>query len=256
MHNHFVTEVVTHSRNGNEAPVEPKIVEVEGKKFLADDTDPSKPKLDDKQQPIPYVEKKVDAPKIEDISKATLEELAKANPALAALLDEHGKLKTTLTDKEKEALEKANKELEEKGEWQKLATTRGTELETTKGTLKQKEDMLGKYVETTQKVLDGLLKTIPKENLSLIPADFSPRQKLEYIIANADRLGAKVNAAGGKIDKSDETPAGTDEDKMVTRIEELTKKATARTATNTELQELRELGSKLTALRREKAEKK
>lgn len=253
MYNDFVTEVVLHKFNGFEEQV--KTVEVDGKKFVADDTDPTKPKLDDKQQPIPYVEKKADV-KIEDLSKAQLEDLAKVNPHVAALLDADKKRKE---DDEKAANDRKKKEEDDAakaGEWQKLAEGRGTELETTKGTLKQKEEMLGKYVETTQKVLDGLLKTIPKENLSLIPSDFSPRQKLEYIIANADRLGAKVNAAGGKIDKSDDTPAGTDEDKLLARITELQKKATDRTATSAELTELRQAGIKLTELRREKEAKK
>ncbi len=190
------------------------------------------------------------------MSKATLADLAKINPELAKLLDEHGNLKKNLTDKEKADKEKAEEMLKEQGKWKDLAEGRGGELETTKGTLAQKEEQLGKYVETTKKVLEGLLKTIPKENLSLIPAEFSPRQQLEYIITNAARLGAKVNAVDGKIDKNEITPTGTEDEKMSTRIAELTKKATDRTATAVELTELRQLGMKLTQLRREEAAKK
>lgn len=253
MSNKYVTEVVSRKFNGFEDA--PKFVEVDGKKFIADDTDATKPKLDDKQQPIPYVEKKADDIKIEDYSKAELADLAKVNPKVAALLDAQKKREED-DEKAKGDQKKKDEEAAEKnGEWQKLAEGRGTELESTKGTLKQKEEMLGKYVETTQKVLDGLLKTIPKENLTLIPADFSPRQKLEYIIANSERLGVKVNAAGGKIDKNDETPAGTEEEKLVARMTELQKKATDKVATNAELAELRQVGSKITELRRAKAAK-
>lgn len=253
MNKQFVTTIVSHNFNGNE--VEVKTVEVDGKKFIADETDPTKPKLDDKQQPVPFVDTKV-VPKIEDLSKADLAELAKVNPHVAKMLDD-AKARTEADEKaaaEKKAADE--KAAGEKGEWQKLADTRAQELEGTKGTLKQKEEMLGKYVETTEKVLKGLLATIPKENVSLIPADFSPRQKLEYIITNAARLGAKMNAVDGKIDKNDLTPNGTDEDKLMARMAELTTKANARTATTAELTELRQTGMKITELRREAAAKK
>jgi len=251
MNTHFATKIVSHTTDGFEEAV--KVVEVEGKKFIADETDPTKPKLDDKQQPIPFVDKEVKPTlKIEDLSTADLAELAKHSPALAALLDEHGKLKGTLTQKEKDDKEAAEKALAKQGEWQKLADTRGAELITVTKERDQKEEMLAKYVKTTEAVLEGLLKSIPKENAGLIPADFSPRQKLEYIIANAERLGAKVNAIGGKFDKSDITPEGTEEAKIEERISVLTKKATERVATQAELKELRELGSKLTELLRAK----
>lgn len=250
MNTQWLSQIVLHSYNGNEDEV--KVVEVDGAKFVADDTDPSKPKLDADQKPIPFVEKKVEDIKIEDFSKADLEQLAKVNPKVAEMLDSIKKRDEEDGKKAEEAKKKEDEAAAKNGEWQGLAEKRGTELETTKGTLKQKEEMLGKYVETTQKVLDGLLKSIPKENLTLIPSDFSPRQKLEYIIANAARLGAKVNAAGGKIEDNEEHPAGSEEDKLVARIEELTKKATDRTATATELAELRQMGSKLTEIRRKK----
>lgn len=252
MYKSLVTKVVLHSINGFE--IEVKTVEVDGKKFVADDTDPSKPKLDDKQQPVPFVEKKADDTKIEDLSKAELTELAKVNPHVAKMLDDAKKREeadTTAADQKKKDEEEAAKKA---GDWQKLAETRGTDLETTKGTLKTKEEMLGKYVEMTEKILTNVLATIPKENLALIPAEFSNRQKLEYIFANSARLGAKVNAIDGKIDKSTVEVTGTEEDKMVARITELTAKAQAKpmTATNAELAELRQLGTKLTTLRRTK----
>lgn len=258
MNTQQTSKIVLHPFNGNEEEV--KFVEVDGAKFVADETDPTKPKLGDDQKPVPYVEKKADdvvVPKIEDVSTAELEDLAKHNPKLAALLDTQKKREA---DDKKAADEKVaaeEKAASEKGEWQGLAEKRGTDLTKMTAERDQKEEQLGKYVKTTEAVLKGLLASIPKENVGLIPSEFSPRQKLEYIIANSSRLGAKMNAAGGKIETSDEHPAGGEEEKLIARITELTKKATDRTATSIELAELRQAGIKLTDIRSKKeAEKK
>lgn len=252
MNNQFVTKVVLHSINGFE--VEVKTVEVEGKVYVADETDPTKPKLGEDKQPILHVDKKVELPDIKDLSKAELADLAKHNPAVAKMLDDNKKRDEADQKRADDAKKKEEDDAAKAGKWQELAEGRGTELATTKATLATKEEQLGKYVETTKVVLAGLMASIPKENQSLIPTDFSPRQQLEYIIKNAKSLGAKVNSIDGKIDKSTTEVTGTEEDKMVARIEELTKKAQAKpmTATAVELQELRQLGSKLTTLRRTK----
>lgn len=247
------TKIVSHKFNGHEDTV---TVEIEGKKYVADPADPTKPKLGDDQKPVLFTETNEPVvPKIEDVGKAELAELAKVNPHVAKMMEDAKNRSDSDSKAEKERKDKEEKEAAAKGEWQALATTRGTELETTKATLGQKEEMLGKYVEMTKTVLAGLMKSIPKENLGLIPAEFSPRQQLEYIVANAERLGAKVNAIGGPIEKSEVKPEGTDEDKMVARISELTKLSQERKATSVQLVELAELGSKLTALRREKGAK-
>lgn len=253
--NQFVTEVVLHKFNGNEEPVVPVLVEVEGKKFLADETDPTKQKLVD-GKPVPYEEKKTEIPKIEDLSKAELADLAKHNPALAKLLDDNKKRDEADTKRADDEKKRIEEDAKKTGKWQELAESRGTELETTKTELTQKGEQLGKYVETTKLVLEGLKKSIPKENLDLIPADFSPRQQLEYIIKNGARLGVKTNAIDGKVDKNDETPAGTEVEKLEKRMTELQKKATDRTATSAELQELRQVGMKITEVKREAAAKK
>lgn len=257
MYNQFDTKVVLHKFNGNEDEVV-KTVEVDGKKYVADETDPAKPKLGEDKQPILFVEKKADElpPELKDLSKAELKDLAKHNPAVAALLDKQTKRDEADTKAEKERKEKEEKEAAEKGEWKGLADSRGAELATVKDTLAQKEEQLGKYVETTKTVLAGLMASIPKENQGLIPADFSPRQQLEYIIKNAKSLGAKVNSIDGKIDANEGKPKGTDEEKLIARIDELTKKSKTRTATNAELVELRESGTKLTQLRRAAVEAK
>ncbi len=242
--------IVIHEFNGF---ADADFIEIEGKKFVIDETDSTKAKVDDKGEPILFVEQKKDDATnpdtdTNDYTKADIESLAKVNPHVAALLDAQKKREEEDQKKAEEAKKAEEEKAEKDGEWQKLAATRSSELESFKGTLKQKEDMLGKYVDTTEKVLKGLLDTIPKENQTLIPAEFSPRQKLEYIITNASRLGAKVNSVDGHIEKSDTNPQVTEQDKLVTLIKELTDKGDTRTSL--ESQNLRQAGMKLTELRR------
>jgi ABC-type phosphate transport system auxiliary subunit len=213
--------VIAHSFNGNVEEV-PKFIEVGGQKFVADEK--GQPKVGEDGKPVPYVE--TVPPKVEDLSNADLEVLAKVNPFVAKMLEDKKKLEDDLASKAKTEDEKHQKELAEKGEWQKLAEEREKDLATIRADLAKKEDMLGKYVGSVESVLKEVLATIPKENIVLIPADYSPRQKLEYITKNAKLLGAKMNTIkGDKVDKSDDTPTATDEEKLVSEIEEFHKRA-------------------------------
>lgn len=243
MKNKNVSQIVSHLFNGN-VEAEIKFIEIEGKKYLDDGT--GKAKLGEDGQPIPFVEKKAD-----DINpaEADLETLAKINPLVAALLDSKKKNEEILTQKQKEEKEKLDTDLKEKGEWQKLADTRAIELEEAKKLITQKDELLGKYKGSVEAVLKELMATIPKENLSLIPPDFSPRQKLEYITQNAKLLGAKMTGVnkGDGVNKSDDTPAGTEEEKLVKEIDELIKKGDKKT--KTELDILFEKSKKLKELR-------
>lgn len=239
-----VSQIVYHSQNGNEEQSE-KFVEVEGKKFIDDGT--GKAKLGEDGKPIPFVEKQA-TPEIKDLSKAELAELAKVNPAVADLLKKQ-KERDEQDEKDKQTRkEKEEKEAAEKGEFKQLAESRGQELEQTKGLLKQKDEQLGKYVDTVNTILTSVLATIPKENLSLIPDGFSPRQKLEYITKNAKLLGAKiVGGAGSPINKSEVQPEGTEEEKLVARFQELQKKGSTRTAAEND--ELMKVGTKIKEIR-------
>ena len=260
--NHFYMQhqivpcvVSLHSLNGHEEDI--KFVEVEGAKFVADEKDPAKPKLDDKGEKIPFVEKKPgESDKVDEskLGELTIEELAKLSPAAAKLLEE--KTAREAADKKREADEaaKAEEDAKKKGEWQKLAEERGVTIETLKKELGTKEEILGKYVGSTKQILAEVMKTIPKENVGLIPESFSPREKLEYITQNAKLLGATIvgSGKGGKVDKNDADPNATDEEKLATEIEELRKKPNK---TQTELNVMFEKAQQLKKLQTAKKNK-
>jgi len=212
-----------------------KFVEVDGKKFIDDGT--GKAKLDEKQQPIPYVENKenkVDL-KLED---ADLEALAKVNPHVARVLQEQKERA------EKDALdadEKKKKEDEDKakkGEWQKLAEDRDKTITDLKKDLKNRDDMLVGYKQTVENILKPLLASIPKDKLSLVPSDFSPRQQLEYVMKNATVLGLNgVGGKGGDVPKND-NKGGTEIEVQISRFEELRAKKGRSLAEDNEMLEL------------------
>lgn len=236
-----IATLITHRFNGSA-----DFIEVDGNKFVPDPTDPSKAKIGEDGKPVPYVEQK--APEIKDLSTAELEDLAKVNPKLAKFLSDKAETDKKLKDAADAEEKRKREDAEKRGEWQKIADDEKAKREAAEKRLAEQDEQLGKYRGSVESVVKEMMAQIPEANRSLVPADFSPRQKLEYITANAKVLGVKVVGGTGKIDPSDKTPDGTDEGKMVARIEELMKKGKARTAT--ENNELQELGSKLTAMRR------
>ena len=212
-----------------------KFVEVDGKKFIDDGQ--GKPKLDDKQQPIPFEEKKVDKVDIK-IEDADLDALAKVNPHVARVLQEQKERAEKDALKAEEDKKKADEEAGKKGEWQKLADERLQTVETLKKDIKSRDDMLIGYKQTIENILKPVLASIPKDKLSLIPSDFSPRQQLEYVMKNATVLGiAGVVAKGGDVPKND-GKTGTELEVMVTRFEELRKKTGRTMAEDNELLEI------------------
>lgn len=241
--------VVTHIFNGN-ADEDVKFVEVEGQKFVDDGT--GKPKVGDDGKPVPFVEKKQDVPPAIKVEEADLETLAKSNPHVAKLLDEKRQREADDAKSAEERKKAEEEDAKKKGEWQKLADERGAKLTEAEGKLKTKDEMLGKYVETTKAVLAKFLALVPKERQSLIPADFSERQKLEYVMTNLEALGVtSAFGKGGDIPKNDDAPNATEEGKIVARIDELTKKGGART--RAEDSEMFELAGKLKAIRQKKS---
>lgn len=204
-----------HSFNGF---IEEKFVEVDGKKFVDDGS--GKAKVDDKGVPVPFKEA---VPQL-DLSTADIEALAKVNPKLAKFIADSADASKRLADIATAEEEKKRKDAEAKGEWQKLADEAMGKQKTAEALVKQKEEQLGKYVETVEKVLSGLIATIPKENVALIPADYSARQKLAYIIENAKLLGAKVAPPVDGVDKSKGAPDATAEGALVAEVDALLKK--------------------------------
>ncbi len=239
MDNQIETQVVIYSQNGFEDDA--KFVEVDGDKFEADETDETKPKLDDKGEKIPFKPASTDPPKDETPEekvirlakekdeggggKKTLEELAKDNPKLQKLLDDKAKRDKQDVKDKKKADEKKEEIAKKSGEWQNLAEERKADNIELQKKLDQKEDILGKYVTSTKAILKEVMATIPKENKGLIPSNFSPREQLEYITRNAKLLGAKVSGKGGGVGSNDEEPPATDEAKVAAEIAEIKKKA-------------------------------
>jgi len=241
-----VSKNVVHLFNGNADGDEPVAVEVEGKKFVDDGT--GKAKLGDDGQPIPFVEKVV-VDKSFDAAKADLEKLGEINPLVAKMLEANKKFGDDIAVKEEETQKAITKELEEKGEFKTLAETRATEIVEKDKTIAQKDEQLGKYVKTVESILEATLATIPKENISLIPAEFSARQKLEYISQNSKILGAQLTAVkqGEGVDKNDLNANTSEEEVLSVEVDELMKKPNK---TKQELDILYDKSKKLTRIRK------
>jgi len=177
-----------------------------------------------------------------ETEKKSLEDLAKENPELAKLIEERKALQdkidaeeTARKAKEAEDAKLRDEDAQKKGEWEKLANDRAAKIAELEKEMASKSDHLDKYILTTNTTLENIMQTIPEENRGLIPADYSPRQKLEYITTNAKLLGAKVSEAkGGSVPPNDKQPAGTEEEKLQTEFNELQKKIQDGTATATE----------------------
>jgi len=216
----LVSTVVVRTVNGRAEGAD-EFVEVEGQKFVKGED--GKPKLGEDGKPVPFVEKKQETI---DPAKADLVALAKVNPAVAKMLADTAEAKRIADEAAVTDETRKTEEAKKNGQWQQLAEENSKKLETANAKIVELQGQLAKYSQSVEEILTQVLATIPKEKHSLIPADYSNRQKLEYIMANAKMLGATVTNLGTKIDKSDVVPPGTEEEKLVTEIEELRKKPT------------------------------
>lgn len=235
--------IVRHAFNGNVEDA-PKFVEMDGKNFMPDPSDPTKAKKDEGGKPIPFIEQ-APLPKLED--------LAKTHPDIAKLLEERDQL----TKKEQERLAEERKRHEEdsakKGEFQKLFDESKKREEELAKELETTRKQLGKYAESTKEILESVIKTIPEKNLQLIPADYSPREKLAYITKNAELLGAQVmSPKGAPVPKNDNPAPITDESKLVGEIAELEKKAREKGLSAFEQTQMYEKAKALKVLRQTK----
>ena len=230
-------EVVIYSRNGFEDDA--KFVEVDGQKFEADPTDPTKAKVGDDGKPVPFkAAGGGDDDKNKGGDKKTLEDLAKDNPELQKLLDEKKKLEDDKKKADDAAAKAAEEAAEKNGEWKNLAESRKQEADDLKKQLEQKEEILGKYVNSTKTILKEVMATIPEEKRGLIPENFSPREKLEYISKNAKVLGAKVSGSAGGVSPNDGDVAPTEEAKIQAEIDAIRKKEVKTQADHTKIFEL------------------
>lgn len=233
MNNATSFRVVSYLKNGHADEVV-EFVEVDGAKFVKGED--GKAKTGEDGKPIPYVAKekievkddkgvKVD---ITDYTNAELEELAKVNPKVKKMLDDKAASDKKIADQEAAEAKRKEDDLKARGEWQKLAEDAQSKATGLEEKLKEKEEMLVKYKGTVEGVVDSIIKTIPEDKRNLVPAKFSPREKLEYIVQNAASLGATVSfTQGGKPDKSDtDTGNLTEDQKLVKEIADIEAKAT------------------------------
>lgn len=220
-----------------------KVIEIDGKKYEADDN--GKAVVGEDGKPKPYVEPKPtdddkkskddDGEKF-DPANAELEELAKVNPKLADFMKQAQDNAKAVDDAKKAADDAERKKLEEKGEWEKLAQTEKDKREKLEADLAKSNELLGKHKTTIKSALDALLKEIPEDKKALIPDSFTERQQFEYIIKNADLLGVKsvVTNKGGGVPQNDDNPQD-DEVVMQKRFDELREKKDKSRAEENEL---------------------
>jgi len=258
MKNILKTAVVIYPINGFED--DGKFVEIDGVKYAPDEKDPTKAAVDSKGEKVLFKEAE-ETPEEKTAREKndkkggvekTLEELAKNNPELQKVLDDKKKLEDEKTKADKDAKEASDAAAEKNGEWQKLAEDRKADVDRVTKELEQKEEILGKYVNSTKAILKDVMVTIPEENRGLIPENFSPREKLEYISKNAKVLGAKVGGKGGGVGKNDSDPVPTEEAKLISDIEELRKKENKTQSDHTKIFELAKKLKEVQAARRAK----
>jgi hypothetical protein len=134
-------------------------------------------------------------------------------------------------ERKAEELETANRKREEdearaKGEHEKLANGYKAELETTKTEAERLKKEREEDDKVFEQLLAGHLAQISDENKSLIPEEFSVRQKLTYIEKNRDRLlkGAAKGEPGQP--KGDDKNPSDEQSKLQVEFDALKEKAT------------------------------
>ena len=252
--------MIVHGQNGYEEDAD-KFVEIDGKKFIPDGEDPTKAKVGEDGEPVPFKEEEKKGDKgdngddnNDDLAGKSLEDLAKVNPKVAKILEDQEDAKKNKEKEDKEKKDAEDEKAAKDGKWQELAEERKTKADSLQKDLDKNGEILGKYVNSVKEVLKNVIDTIPEENRGLVPEDFSPRQQLEYITKNQKLLGAKVSQAqGGKILDNDKTPTGTEEEELIKEIGEFQEKSQKGTLTEAESEIFFEKGKKLKELRTKKA---
>jgi len=232
-----------------------KYIVIDGVKYEIDPNDKTKAKLDADGKPVPYVEQKPEEGKV-DLSKVSIEELRKANPDVAKALQEAEDIKKRNADDDAKKAEADRKAKEEQGKWQELADEEKAKRVAIEGDLKKNTEVLEKYKGTVNSILENTLKGVPEEKLALIPKDYNPRKKLEYITENSKILGINMSPAnkGGEVPPNEKDINLDEESKVMKEYDELLKKGKDRT--QSENTKLIELAKKIKEIRLANASKK
>lgn len=205
-------------------------IEIEGVKYKVDPNDKTKPLLDDKGEKILYVEPDDKNKNKIDLSKVSIDDIKKANPELARILQEAEDNKSKLSQLDREKEEADRKTKEEAGKWQDIATDETNKRKDAEGKLSEVNSVLEKYKGTVNGILEATIQTIPEDKRGLIPKDYSPRKKLEYINANAKTLGITIGVGKGGAIPPHEVDINLDEEsKLQKEFDELSAKKDSRT---------------------------
>jgi len=203
---------------------------IDGVKYKIDPNDETKALLDDKGEKILYVEDKGDDKNKVDLSKFSLDELKKANPDVAKALLEAEQIKADKAKADSEKEEADRKAKADQGKWQELAEEETKKRKQAEADSAKDKDILEKYKGTVNGILEETLKSIPEDKRGLIPSDYSPRKKLEYINSNAKTLGITIGGVKGGAIPPNETDVNLDdESKAQKEYDELLKKGVGRT---------------------------
>lgn len=158
-----------------------------------------------------------------DLAKVDLDTLAESNPAVAKLIADAKNAAEALEAKTKAEQEAEAEALKSKGEFEQLYQGALGEVEKYKGEATKHSETLEKYKGTINTILEQVVADIPEDRVGLIPTDFSPRKKLEYITKNSAALGVKHSpiSRGGDIPPNDKDMPTDDKSKLHARFVEL-----------------------------------
>lgn len=229
-----------------------KYIVIDGVKYQIDPNDSTKALLGADGKPVLYVEPK--EPEV-DLSKVSLEDLKKANPDVAKALQEAEDIKAKQAQAAKEKEEADRKAKEESGKWQDIADEERKKREALEGEHKKTQELLDKHQATINGILENTIKGIPEEKRGLIPSDYSPRKKLEYITNNASVLGINMSPSnkGGSVPPNDKDINLDEESKVTKEYDELLKKGKNRTMMETN--KMMDLAKKIKEIRLANANK-
>jgi hypothetical protein len=229
-------------------------ITIDGVKYKVDPSDSTKALLDSEGKMVVF-EEPAPAGDKPDLSKLSLEELRKANPEAAKALQDLDDLRKANEDAQNKKQEENDKALQEQGKWQELAESNNKKRKDAEEIARKANETLGKYKDTMGTILENFMQGIPEDKKALIPQDYSPRKKLEYITANATVLGANISPInkGAGIPKSEDKPDLDEEAKLSKEFDELMAKGRVRTPMET--QRMMELAKKIKELRTANATK-
>lgn len=204
------------------------IIEKDGKFFKADDTSKAIILVDGKEVEATPEEVKAfqdannkDNKSGDEVAKKSIEDLAKENAGVAKLLEDFSGVNKRLQEIEDEKKKKEIEDAKSKGEFEKLYNDQQVEIKTTRENLDKATRLLDDYKKTTEEILAEVMKSVPKEKQGLIPSEYSPRKKLEYITANSAILGVTAMfKKGSDVPPNDGQPLN-EEGTLVKEIEEL-----------------------------------